>query len=132
MSEADLRVFVYGTLRRGCSSGAHRRYLGDADFIGNGKVKGQLYQVDIYPGLVLDSDDHWVLGDVYQLPNKTTLAALDDYEGVGSAFEEPHEYRRQLVEVVLETGERLKAWTYIYNWPLNNLAPIAGGDFLSS
>lgn len=132
MSEAGLRVFVYGTLRRGCSSGAHRRYLGGADFIGEGKVKGQLYPVNIYPGLVQNPEDYWALGEVYQLPNKDTLAALDDYEGVGSSFEEPQEYRRQVVEVVLESGEPIKAWTYIYNWPLNNLAPIASGDFLKS
>lgn len=132
MPEADLRVFVYGTLRRGCGSGAHRRYLGNAELIGEGKVKGQLYQVDIYPGLVLDSEDHWVLGEVYQLPNKATLAALDDYEGVGLPFENPQEYRREVVEVALEGGERIKAWTYVYNWPVRNLAPIATGDFLNS
>lgn len=131
MTDADLRIFVYGTLRRGCSSGAHRRYLGEAELIGPGKVRGLLYQVNIYPGLVLNAEDQWIQGEVYELPNRATLTALDDYEGVGGQFEEPMEYRREVVEVVLEEGEAIKAWTYVYNWPLKNLAPIASGDFLN-
>jgi gamma-glutamylcyclotransferase (GGCT)/AIG2-like uncharacterized protein YtfP len=52
------------------------------------------------------------------------------YEACGEGFKEPTEYVRQMLPVTLDDGAASEAWTYVYNWPVNDLARIASGRFL--
>lgn len=115
MSEVRHRVFVYGTLRRGGSN--HERMAG-ATLIGPATVRGHLYRIDWYPGLVLDSDGPEVVGEIYEV-GESRLSALDDYEG--------EEYRRLLTEA--STGERVWVWEWIGDPPLKGHLP--NGDWLA-
>jgi gamma-glutamylcyclotransferase (GGCT)/AIG2-like uncharacterized protein YtfP len=123
-------LFVYGTLRNGCKTGAHQTYLRGADFISTAKVRGQLFMVDYYPGLVLSETEHWALGEVYLLENNTQLHDLDVYEGCAKKSPQPHEYERLRTHVTLSSGEQLAAWVYIYQQTTENLKAIDSGDFL--
>jgi gamma-glutamylcyclotransferase (GGCT)/AIG2-like uncharacterized protein YtfP len=140
------RVFVYGTLRADCPSGAHRRYLQGAELVGKGRVRGHLYQAGyapglIYPALVLDDRAGGVLGEVYQLCNAAQLAALDAYEEYDSAVDSDQtsadksavnqEYSRRLVPVTCDQGAVIMAWVYAYARPVSGLRLIATGDFLN-
>lgn len=136
-----IRVFVYGTLRRHCPSGAHNRYLANAHFIGSGRVKGRLYRVSYYPGLRLETaqekftestENHWVIGEVYALANEQALVQLDDYEECTPPYSREQEYQRATVSVQLDNGDWINALTYVYQQPTEQLEIIPSGDFLKS
>jgi len=42
------------------------------------------------------------------------LAQLDDYEGLYPEQEETAQYKRSLIEVALENGQKTQAWAYWY------------------
>ena len=124
-------LFVYGTLRKACKSGAHNEYLGGADFVSSAKIRGQLYRVGDYPGLVLSDAGHWVIGEIYLLRSESQLHDLDVYEGCAKTSPQPYEYNRSIHEVVLNNGDLVKAWVYVYQQDTQALMNIGSGDFLS-
>ncbi len=80
MPQAPTRhVFVYGTLRRGGSNDINR--LSPApQYIGMGEVRGTLYRIDWYPGLVLGGNEaEAVVGEVYRIA-PALEAVLDEIE----------------------------------------------------
>lgn len=78
-----MHVFVYGTLRRG---GTMHALLGErARFEAPARLRGTLYHLGDFPGLVRDSPGV-VAGEVFELSGeparqKETLQVLDAYEG---------------------------------------------------
>lgn len=99
------RVFVYGTLMKG--HGNHRYYLSESQFLGKGEITGYaLYAVSSFPGIIQEVEEK-VKGEVYQV-DQDTLKRLDCLEGEGSL------YLRKQVDVLVE-GQRVQAWTYIWN-----------------
>ncbi len=130
--EPDMHyVFVYGTLRSACETGAHKQYLSGADFISPAKIRGQLFMVDYYPGLVLSETEHWAVGEIYLLEDEAQLHDLDVYEGCAKKSPQPHEYERRKTQVVLASGEKMTAWAYVYQQETQDLAVINSGDFLN-
>ncbi len=124
-------VFVYGTLRSACQTGAHKQYLRGADFISPAKIRGQLYMVDYYPGLVLSETENWAIGEIYLLEDEAQLHDLDVYEGCAKKSPQPHEYERRMTQVVLTSGEEMAAWVYVYQQESQHLPIINSGDFLN-
>jgi gamma-glutamylcyclotransferase (GGCT)/AIG2-like uncharacterized protein YtfP len=124
-------LFVYGTLRNGYENSAHKEYLHGADFVSPAKIRGQLFMVDYYPGLVLSDTEHWALGEIYLLENEAQLHNLDVYEGCAKKSPQPHEYERRMTEVVLSSGEQVNAWTYVFKKDTSQLKVIESGDFLN-
>lgn len=124
-------LFVYGTLRRACATGAHRTYLAGAQFIDGAKINGRLFRVSYYPALVLDANAAWVKGEVYQLASAAQLARLDAYEECSYPALPDQEYQRQQVQVQTDSGTWLSVWVYAYQRPCEHLELIASGDFLN-
>ena len=126
-------LFVYGTLRRGANHPMHQLLMQNGRFIGMAHFQGKLYQVTHYPAVVASANpDEQVLGEVYQLLQpEQTLPQLDKYEECSADFPAPQEYRREMQQVVLENGDSLTAWVYLYNRDTRMLTPIPSGDFLS-
>jgi gamma-glutamylcyclotransferase (GGCT)/AIG2-like uncharacterized protein YtfP len=125
------RLFVYGTLMRGFDHPMAQLLSRSADFIGEARCQGRLYQVKHYPALVLSDDPaDVVFGELYRLraPDEL-LREFDMYEACGEGFAEPTEYIRQMLPVTLDDAQA-EAWTYIYNWPVAQLSRIASGRFL--
>ena len=126
------RVFVYGTLMSGFDHPMSRLLAAGADLLGPATIRGKLYLITHYPGL-LHSDDAGdiVHGELYRLRDVDELmAALDDYESVGPGHEEPTLYVREVVPVTLGDGSVVEAWTYIYNRPVDEAKRIVSGKFL--
>ena len=96
-------VFVYGSLRRG-NAGAMSVRFPDATFVAEGRVRGSLYDLGAYPGLVLDRAATVVTGEVYEV-NDDTLHRLDE-------FELTSDYSRKQVEVE-HASERIDCWIYV-------------------
>ena len=120
-------LFVYGTLRLGLKNRYTLLLAESATFLGAALVRGQLYRIADYPGLVLGDDPRdCVRGDLFRLrePDKT-LALLDDYEGA--------EYRRVEAAVsLIDSRESLRAWTYVYDGDVTGKERIESGDFLEA
>ncbi len=114
-------IFVYGTLRRGGSN--HHRLHG-AEFVATAAVRGRLYRIDWYPGLVADETSGEVIGEIHQV-SADLLAALDDYEGP--------EYRRVKMDVRSTQGDvpACRAWVWLWGGPVDESRRIAGGDWLA-
>jgi gamma-glutamylaminecyclotransferase len=82
-------LFVYGTLKRGCSN---HRYLANQRFVGLARTPPgyRLYDLGGYPGIVVQPDDReGVVGEVWSVDDDA-LAALDKFEGVHEGL-----YRRE-------------------------------------
>lgn len=107
----------------------------EARFVGEASVRGMLFDLGTYPGLVVNERATGrVKGEIYLLhaPSAASvLAVLDDYEGCAPADVEPHEYRRILIQATLADGAVLTAWAYVLNRPLAGLTPIPGGDYVA-
>lgn len=123
--DGDVSIFVYGTLRSGASN--HWRMEGGA-LLGTGVVRGELYRIGWYPGLILRGNG-LVRGEVYEV-SADKLHKLDIFEGCAEGDPEPHEYRRVRVMVGLDDGSELEAWAWEYIAPLGDREPIPGGDWL--
>jgi gamma-glutamylcyclotransferase (GGCT)/AIG2-like uncharacterized protein YtfP len=126
------RLFVYGTLMRGYEHPMAQLLSRSAEFVGTAQCRGRLYLVKHYPGLLLsDQPDEVVHGELYRAYRpQELLATFDEYEGCGPGFAQPTAYLRQLLPVTLMDGIVSKAWSYIYNWPVEETKRIASGRFL--
>ena len=110
--DKNLFVGVYGTLRKG---GAAHHHLLDSEFIKTAKIKGKLYNIGWFPGLMEGEGD--VLIEIYQI-NRLTLETLDYFEGV------PDLFRREVVKIDEED-----VFIYFYNRGITG-GEIQGGDWL--
>ncbi len=127
-------VFVYGTLRVGASN--HHRMKG-AEWVGTGVVRGKLYQVSWYPGLVPDDQGGEVIGDVY-LVGSGLLGELDSFEGVPDGELRGEEYERRKVGVEWKSPPRsrhdetsqVEAWAWVWHGPIADLTEVPTGDWL--
>lgn len=83
----DDLLFVYGTLRRDSKNEMHRTLAGYSAYVGDGRIRGELYDLGTYPGVFLrDGCLDLVLGEVYGLSDQNaaqTWRVLDNYEGCG-------------------------------------------------
>ena len=123
-------LFVYGTLLDNRNEFAI--YLKqNCSFYTDGKLKGLLFDIGEYPGVVLQTDTGgFVYGDVFQINSvDTTLKILDEYEGFGNNELQPNEFIRKIEEINTPLG-LLKCWIYLYNLPFDSLKPILSGNYL--
>jgi gamma-glutamylcyclotransferase (GGCT)/AIG2-like uncharacterized protein YtfP len=126
MSGTRELVFVYGTLRRGGSN--HHRMSG-ADFMSEGVVRGNIYHIAWYPGLVL-GDEGDVHGEVYSV-DAGQLLELDAFEGLSAGEIEGTEYRRVKTVVFKPDGSTLPAWAWEWIGLIDPSRWIQTGDWLS-
>jgi gamma-glutamylcyclotransferase (GGCT)/AIG2-like uncharacterized protein YtfP len=127
-------LFVYGTLRKDAEHEMYNVLVSHASFVGIANVRGDLYSLGDYPGLVHYQDAvNLVKGELYAIGTDVweyTLGLLDDYEGIGQKDPLPHEYRRELLPVMLDGDRQLEAWAYVLNRGLEGLSQIRSGDFV--
>ena len=123
-------LFVYGTLMRRFRHPMHDALARAAEFVGEASVQGRLYDLGLYPGLVLsDSRADTVFGELYRLHDDTVLRVLDDYEGCGRDDPQPHEYVRGTVSVLAADGGATSAWAYIYARAVEERTHLASGRY---
>lgn len=119
MSEDVLRLFVYGSLRRGFRYHDHLR---DALHVGVDRTQPAftLKSLGAYPALVTDGSTS-VLGEVFEV-SAALLQELDEFE------EHPRMYRRTLIE--LESGRVAHCYLYVADperW--DELPSVVSGDW---
>ncbi|MBI5280406.1 MAG: gamma-glutamylcyclotransferase [Candidatus Solibacter usitatus] len=123
MAESPNCLFVYGTLLHAARNGPARRLWAAAELAGKATARGRLYGMGAYPAMTeARGDGELVHGQVARLRDPAVLAELDEYEGP--------EYRRVVVEAVLETGQTVEAWAYVYTGPVEEAARIREGRWV--
>jgi gamma-glutamylcyclotransferase (GGCT)/AIG2-like uncharacterized protein YtfP len=123
-------LFVYGTLL--IADNEFARYLTrNAAFCCAGKIKGKLYDVGHYPGLVIAAANNYhITGTIYRLRDADqVLKYLDPYEGYGEGEELPYLFVREALPIETAQGV-LTCWIYLYNRPIEGLHLIESGDYL--
>jgi len=129
----NYRIFVYGTLRRGFHNPVYEYISRYFTFICMAKVKGNLVDMGTYPAGVPSTEEHFILGELYQAkePDEFSWAIgqLDDYEGVSVEADEEQLYRRELADVYTD-HEITQAWIYWFNGDVSGKPKISTGDML--
>lgn len=127
--QTDL-LFVYGTLRRGSDHENAARLARESSLLGTATLRGTLYRVSWHPALVLEGEDT-VTGDLLRLTDPAaSLPWLDAFESCGPDDPPPHDYRREIAEVLTADGA-VQAMVYVWNLPLDGLERMPGGDWLA-
>lgn len=121
-SPGSTLIFVYGTLKRGCSNHhvlAGQTYLGEAC-----TAPGfALYHLGEYPGIVPASGKtSHVTGEVWSV-TPAALARLDGFEGVPEGL-----YRRERIPLEPPFA-RQAVETYFYALPVTGRAEIPSGTW---
>lgn len=124
-------LFVYGTLMQSFDTSMNRYLQRHARFLGAAVVKGRLYDLGRYPGLLLDEvSGRSVSGHVYTLSRpQEVLPVLDRYEGYDPSRPEAGEYRRTRINLRCE-GQVLSCWVYLYNADVHGLSEITSGNYV--
>jgi gamma-glutamylcyclotransferase (GGCT)/AIG2-like uncharacterized protein YtfP len=124
-------LFVYGTLLRVFARDHARILRAHCRFLGEGGFEGRLFDVGSYPAAVARPKTGGnVRGELYRVIRPHLLfPILDRFEGCGGQDKEPTLYRREAIEIRLDTGRKLRAWVYLYNRDTDRLHPISHGDY---
>jgi gamma-glutamylcyclotransferase (GGCT)/AIG2-like uncharacterized protein YtfP len=121
-----LRIFVYGSLK----AGAERDIFKDLNrTVLPARLSGaSLYDLGAFPGLKLGGCSV-VYGELHQYYEQEQyryiLDLMDQIEGYRG--EKTDLYKRVEVEVSLESGEKVKAYTYVFNWKVEEANLIHSG-----
>lgn len=122
-------LFVYGTLLD--DDNQYSVYLkGNSSFYSDGRVIGELYDIGLYPGLVLSRrGQQYVYGCILKIDHpQRVFTFIDQYEGYGTDQVQPNEFVRKLVDV--ETGKGLvRCSVYLYNLSTDGFSLIEGGRY---
>lgn len=111
------RVFVYGTLRRGCSNFSQ---MAGAQFIDLARTAPgyTLYRITDYPGMVRTADStERVSGELWEL-DPTCLERIDQFEGTHEGL-----FHRESVELIAP-HDNLPAYAYYYGRSIQGLQKI--------
>lgn len=134
MRDRLYQLFVYGSLRKGFHHPAYRYISDHFHFVGEGKVKGLLYNMGEYPAALPTKEEQYIIGELYAINDPGefgwAIAQLDDYEGVNPTEGEPALYRRDVV-AVLHNNLTTEAWVYWYGGDCTGKPIIASGDVLA-
>jgi len=124
------RIFLYGTLRRGGSRDVLKFYEGAA-FVSVARLRGTLYDLGNYPGLILDDEADFVIGELFDVTVQA-LAGLDEWEGIDPSKPDAGEYRRLQTTVEKPDGSPQQCWVYEIRSEVCAGRPvIESGDWLS-
>ena len=122
-------LFAYGTLQPGLALTKIARVAAKLRPVGEGFVRGVLYDLGGYPGAVADpSAKGRIMGTVMELPeDESVLERLDRYEGFDPEAPVTSEYIREQQAVELKAGGTVECWFYRYNRKLRDGDRVESG-----
>jgi gamma-glutamylcyclotransferase (GGCT)/AIG2-like uncharacterized protein YtfP len=124
-SEETKLVAVYGTLRTGHGNNG---VMGSSKLIGLGKTVELFTLTDYcgggFPALDKSVPTHNVTMEVFEVLNQQDASRIDQLEGYGHGF-----YDRSIVEVQLDDGTVVEAWTYDIEGATSSCPTVESGDW---
>lgn len=125
-------LFVYGTLHPSCAPGVLSDVVDRMQLVGPATVRGTLYNLGRFPGLVLDGRGE-VHGFVFQLPDDpSAIVRLDRYEGYEAGATTECLFARVRCVAATQDGSAVDAWVYVYQRPPGGAEIIASGNWLET
>ncbi len=98
--------------------------------VGQGFVRGRLYDLGEYPGAVLTRSGPFIRGLVFELPDEPgILERLDAYEEFDKSHPKASLFVRKRRVVSLRDGKKIECWIYAYNRPPGSATPLPDGDY---
>ncbi len=124
-------LFIYGTLSPEIAPKEIAAAVRKLRFVGNGFVRGRLYDLGKYPGIKLEAASRTkVRGRVYRLPeNRKAIESIDAFEEYYPNKPDASLYKRRLAQVELESGEKVRSWIYEYNGSASPKTLIKSGVY---
>jgi gamma-glutamylcyclotransferase (GGCT)/AIG2-like uncharacterized protein YtfP len=124
-------IFIYGTLRPGLAPDEVARAVGKLRLVGEGSVRGVLYDPGDYPGAVVDSAaESRIFGTVFELPvDESVLRELDRYEGFNPEAAAESLFVRVEHAVELADVRTIGCWIYVYNLEPVGARVVQGGRY---
>lgn len=131
MSNSAQYLFVYGTLQPGRAPAEIAPIVRRLRTVGDGFVRGHLYDLGEYPGVVLDETGEEIPGKIFRLPEEPeVLKRLDEYEEFDAAQPEGSLFVRKECPVTRRNGNKnLICWVYVYNQHAGVAPNTVSGDF---
>lgn len=127
-------IFVYGSLQKVFEDKNEytKLFHSMTSYVQKGVVKGSLYMVDWYPGLLLNGNTA-VHGELYLINHPDLLFLMDEYENaieeslIQTVDENSYDYLRKEICI-----NNISAWTYVYRRDVNQDKLIIDGDFIKA
>lgn len=125
-------LFVYGTLRKEFGLQLTKEIKDNIIYTGGATINGKMYDIGEYPAALPSANEHSkIVGEIYELKHpRKIFRLLDEYEGYDRKHLSQSEYYRKKETLELETGEKIQAWVYWYNFPIKNKRKIKQKDYL--
>ena len=125
-------LFVYGTLRKEFGLQLSSEIKGDIIYICGAVINGEMYDIGEYPAALPSTNDNAkITGEIYELKHlRKIFRLLDEYEGYDRKNLNQPEYYRKKETLELDSGEKVQAWVYWYNFPIKNKKRIRKKDYL--
>ena len=122
-------LFIYGTLHPDRAPREIAAVARRLKPLGPATIRGRLLDLGEYPGLLLEDSKaaadpnprehgasfHDVPGELFEVPDQATLAALDRYEDFRVDDPATSLFLRVEAQVTLHDGRTEMCWVYIYN-----------------
>lgn len=119
-------IALYGSLMKSMGGLEKLCIRNELMFIDHCEIKGALYDLGHYPGLVLE--DGIVKGELYRILDLSILNRLDRFERSNPDKPEKSLYIRTSVTLIRPEQQ---AWVYVYNQRLKAVQRIESGDWYS-
>jgi gamma-glutamylcyclotransferase (GGCT)/AIG2-like uncharacterized protein YtfP len=105
--------------------------VGQMKLIGPATVRGRLYDLGEYPGLVLEQGAAVVKGQLLQIPNQQILEQLDRYEACPLPDSPQGLFRRVKTTASEYSGQASVCWVYVYNRDVTRVPLVECGCWLT-
>jgi gamma-glutamylcyclotransferase (GGCT)/AIG2-like uncharacterized protein YtfP len=119
-------LFAYGTLIPGCEPAHMNAICSRMECIGEGTVRGLLYDLEHYPGVV--EGEGIVVGVVVRVPHDA-WPTMDAYEGCPGPGGGEGLFRRIMTRATLNEGRELDCWLYVYSRAVRGRRIVLTGDW---
>ena len=127
-------ILLYGTLRSGLTHFRRFNLPFALSFVRSEEVRGTLYDLGDYPGLVLDAAAGAVQAELFRIRDPKVLPVLDDYEAYNPGDLGPFDERTGRGSMFIRTrvtlDDGIGAWIYELNGVPDGAGVIAHGDWL--
>lgn len=125
-------LFAYGSLRAALVPPEVNGLVRHCRPVGQARVRGRLYDLIDFPGLILDPTAEEVVGEVYELPDdETVLAGIDAYEEYSPENPAAGLFVRVQHSVLLSDGKQLTCWIYVLKQDPGAVPLVVGGDYVA-
>ena len=108
-------LFIYGTLHPDRAPREIAATVRRLTSLGRATLRARLYNLDAYPGIILDDAAPPVSGELFIVPDAAALAALDAYEDFRPTSPADSLFLREKAVVTLDDGSEDSCWVYTFN-----------------